>query len=111
MPAPTATSVIIAWTQPEFSLPVTVYFIIVTRIAEQALCSDTEVPDQTTTTQPDTTSTTLTGLQEFSNYRITIIANFNDQFGGSYSTSSSRDFTTPSAGKTLSRYNGVQSQH
>ena len=100
-PTPNASSVSIAWAQPEFSLPVTVYFVILTRIADQTLCPNFEEPYQTATTQSNTTFIVFAGLQEFSNYRVTIIANFNDQFGGSHTMSSSRDFTTLSAGQQI----------
>ena len=98
-PSATATSVTITWTQPEFSLPVTDYTITVTRRSTQTLCPSYEEPDQTATTQPDTVSTTISDLQEFSNYRVTVAANYN-AFDSTNSTVSSMDFTTLSAGKS-----------
>ena len=94
----TATSVTITWTQPEFSLPVTDYSITVTLRSTQTLCLSYKEQDQTTTTQPDNMSIILIGLQEFSNYRVTITANFN-QFGYTcLGSAASMDFTTTSAG-------------
>ena len=93
--SPTATSVTVNWTQPEHSRTVAVYFVTL-RIKDTTLCFDYTEPDQATTTQPDINSATFIGLQEYSTYTVTIIANF---VIVSYSMSSSRDFTTLMAGK------------
>ena len=96
-PSATATSVTITWTQPEFSATISDYTITVTRRSTQTLCPSFVEPDQTATTQPDTMSTSISGLQEFSNYRVTVTANF-DAFGMS-SRQHNVDFTTLSASK------------
>ena len=83
VPSPTATSVTITWTQPEFSLPVVGYTVTVTRVtgSGQALCPSFVEEDQSTTTSPSVTTTTFTGLQEFSSYIVRVTANFNPAFG------------------------------
>ena len=82
-PSPTATSVTITWTQPEFSLPVAGYTVTVTRVtgSGQVLCPSFVEEDQSTTTSPNVTTTTFTGLQEFSSYTVRVTANFNPAFG------------------------------
>ena len=82
-PSPTATSVTITWTQPEFSLPVAGYTVTVTRVtgSGQVLCPSFVEEDQLTTTSPSVTSTTFTGLQEFSSYTVRVTANFCPAFG------------------------------
>ena len=82
-PSPTATSVTITWIQPEFSLPVVGYIVTVTRHTEigQALCPLFAEEDQSTTTSPSVTTTTFTGLEEFSSYLVRVTANFSSAFG------------------------------
>ena len=81
--SPTATSVTITWTQPEFSLPVVGYTVTVTRVtgSGQALCPSFVEEDQSTTTSPSVTTTTFTGLQEFSSYTVRVTASFSPAFG------------------------------
>ena len=102
-PLPTATSVTITWTQPEFSLPVAGYTVTVTRHTEigQALCSLFVEEDQSTTTSPSVTTTTFTGLQEFNTYTIGVIANFHPSFGlpSALFAMGSEIFTTSSSGE------------
>ena len=92
----TATSVDISWTQPDFSLPVVEYRILLTRVTGngQALCTGSR-PAVTTTD----TSMSFTGLEEFSTYTVTITAKFNP-FGELILAMSSRSFTTLSVGKS-----------
>ena len=53
--------------------------------------------DHETVTQPNVTTATLNGLQEFSNYRVTVTAVY-DAFGVTRMASSNEGFTTLSAG-------------
>ena len=104
---PTATSVPINWTQPEFSLPVVGYTVTVTRFTgsnSQVLCPSFVEEDQSTTTSPGVTTTTFTGLQEFSIYSVRVTANFSLAFGlpGALMATGSVTFTTLSSGE----YNG-----
>ena len=87
-PSPTATSVTITWTQPEFSLPLVGYTVTVTRVtgSGQVLCPSFMEEDQSTTTSPSVTTTTFTGLQEFSSYTVRVTANFSQAFGISIPT-------------------------
>ena len=94
-PSPTATSVSIIWTQPEFSLPVLDYNVSLTRVIGSS-CPDSRSTVNTTATVTDT-SVEFTGLQEFSTYTVTVIARFN-AFGMITQTQTSMDFTTLSAG-------------
>ena len=75
--SPTATSVTINWTQPEFSLPVVGYTVKVTRVFEfgQVHCPSFE-NEQSTTTSPNVTTATVSDLQEFSSYLVTVLATF-----------------------------------
>ena len=100
----TATSVSITWTQPEFSLPVVGhgYTVTVTRVtgSGQVLCPSFVEEDQSTTTSPSVTTTTFTGLQEFSSYTVRVTANFSPAFGLSTPMAEeSLTFTTLSSGK------------
>ena len=100
--SPTATSVTITWTQPEFSLPVIGYTVTVTRVtgSGQVLCTSFVEEDQSTTTSPSVTTTTFTGLQEFSSYTVRVTANFTPAFGISAPMAEeSMTFTTLSSGK------------
>ena len=101
-PSPTATSVTITWTQPEFSLPVVGYTVTVTRHTEisQALCLSFQ-NEQSTTTSPTRTATTFIGLQEFSSYTVRVTANFSPAFGlpGALMATGSETFTTLSSGE------------
>ena len=75
------TSVTITWSQSEFGLPVAEYVITVTRLVNP-LCPLFEEGDiSTTITLPHITSATFTSLQEFTNYTITVSANFGSVFG------------------------------
>ena len=82
-PSPTAISVTITWTQPEFSLPVVGYTVTVTRVtgSSQVLCPSFVEEDQSTTTPPGVTTTTFTGLQEFSSYTVRVTASLSPAFG------------------------------
>ena len=75
--SPTATSVTITWTQPEFSLPVVGYTVTVTRlngVAETVRC--TQYNDSRHTVTNTRRSALFTDLQEFSNYTVTVTAMF-----------------------------------
>ena len=102
-PSPTATSVTITWTQPEFSLPVVGYTVTVIRVtgSGQALCPSFVEEDQSTMTSPSVTTTTFTGLQEFSSYTVRVTANFSPAFGlpGALMAAGSVIFTTLSSGE------------
>ena len=103
-PLPAATSVTIAWTQPEFSLPVVGYTVTVTRVtgSGQVLCSSFVEEDQSTTTSPSVTTTTFTGLQEFSSYTFRVTANFNPAFGlSSLIATGNMMFITLSSGENM----------
>ena len=103
IPSPTATSVTITWTQPEFSLPVVGYTITVTRVtgSGQVLCTSFVEEEQSTTTSPSVTTTTFTGLQEFSTYTIIVIATFTPAFGlpGALMAAGYETFNTSSSGE------------
>ena len=98
-----ATSVTIMWTQPQFSREVTSYTITVTPGTNQNQnnCPSFSEDDRIASTQPGVTTTTLAGLEEFREYRVTVLATFTSGFGLSNPTaeSSSMDFTTLSAGE------------
>ena len=103
-PSPTATSVIITWTQPEFSLPVAGYTVTVTRVtgSGQVLCPSFVEEDQSTTTSPSVTTTTFTGLQEFSSYTVRVTANFSPAFGlSSLIATGNMMFITLSSGENM----------
>ena len=104
-PSPTATSVTITWTQPEFeyNIPVVGYTVTVTRLnglAETVRCASYTESRQPVTTTSTVMSVQFTGLQEFSSYRVTVTAMFSATFGVTY-VSSSMEFSTLSAGKHL----------
>ena len=95
-----ATSVTITWTQPEFSLPVAQYTVQISRSSDQMFCPSFLEDDQSTTTSPSDRNTTFTGLQEFSQYNVTVTANFTPVFDlTSPVASGSIMFTTLSSGK------------
>ena len=106
-PSPTAKSVTITWTQPEFSLPVVGYTVTVTRlltvtrlngVAETVLCASYTDSRQPVTTTSTVMSVQFTDLQEFSSYRATVTAIFSASFEVT-PASSNLDFLTLSAGK------------
>ena len=94
---PTATSVTITWTQPEFSLPVLDYTVSLTRVtgSSQVLCPSVMDSRSPVTIVATVTSMEFTGLQEFSTYTVTVTARFNT----TVSQSPTMEFTTLSAGK------------
>ena len=100
----TATSVNITWIQPEFSLPVVGYKVTVTRVtgSGQVLCSSFVEEDQSTTS-PSVTTTTFTGLQEFSSYLVRVTATFSPAFDlpGALMAIGSVTFTTLSSGEYM----------
>ena len=98
-PSPTATSVSITWTQPEFSLPVLDYTVSLTRVtgSGQVLCPSVMDSRHPVTTMANITIMEFTDLQEFSTYTVTVTARFS-AFGLTLQTSTSMDFTTLSAG-------------
>ena len=108
-PSPTATSVTISWTQPEFSLPVVGYTVTVTRLnglAETVRCAsytDSRLPVTTIST---VMSARFTDLQEFSNYRATVTAMFSATFEVT-PASSNLEFMTLSAGMIKHNCDGV----
>ena len=88
---PSATSVTISWTRPEFSLPE--YSVSLTQVtgSEQALCP--LVMDYRTAVTTGS-SISFSGLEEFSTYSITVTATFNDDMGHFINTSGITNFTT-----------------
>ena len=72
IPSLTATSVTVSWTQPEFSLPVVQYTVSLTQVtgSGQVLCPSNS--DQRPAVITNSTSTSFTGLEEFSVYVVTI---------------------------------------
>ena len=102
-PSPTATSVTITWTQPEFSLPVVGYTVTVTRLnglAETVRCASYTESRLPVTTTSTVMSVRFTDLQEFSSYRATVTAMFSATFKAT-PASSNLEFTTLSAGINL----------
>ena len=95
----TSTSVIITWTQPEFSLPVISYRVSLSRVtgSGQALCTGYMDTRPSVTTMVGVTSMNYIDLQEFTKYNVTVTARFNITFSNSPKTVSMQ-FTTPSAG-------------
>ena len=97
-PSPTATSVTITWTQPDFRLPVIGYTVTVTRVtgSGQVLCPSSVEEKQSTTTSPSVTTTTFTGLQEFSSYtvRVRFRVTASGIFSFANTATGSRIFTT-----------------
>ena len=99
-PSPTATSVTITWTQPEFSHPVVGYTVTVTRInglAETVRCASYTESRLPVTTTSTVMSVQFTDLQEFSSYRATVTAMFSATFEVT-PASSNLELTTLSAG-------------
>ena len=81
--SPSATSVTITWTQPEFSLPVVGYTVTVTRLnglAETVRCASYTESRLPVTTTSTVMSVQFTDLQEFSSYRATVTAMFSATF-------------------------------
>ena len=96
-PSPTATSVTITWTQPEFSLPVVGYTVSVTRLnglAETVRCASYTESRLPVTTTSTVMSVQFTDLEEFSSYRATVTA----MFSMGIPASSFLELTTLSAG-------------
>ena len=95
-----ATSVTIMWTQPQFSREVTSYTITVTPGTNTGRCVDYDEDNRITSTQPGVTTTTL-AVEEFREYRVTVLATFTSGFGLANPTAeiSSMDFTTLGAGE------------
>ena len=101
-PSPTATSVTITWTQPEFSLPVTNYTVTVTQVrnSNQVLCRFFVEEDKSATTPSSIKNTTIIGLQAFSSYIVTVTADFRPAFSLPFPTGmKSCNIFTLSAGK------------
>ena len=101
-----ATSVTIMWTQPQFSREVTSYTITVSARDNTGMgrCSGVVEDDRITSTQPGVTTTMLADLEEFTEYRVTVLATFTSDFGLTNPTaeSSSTDFETLGAGEFAS---------
>ena len=97
---PTARSVIVSWTLPEFSLQVLEYRVVATRVAGSGLALCTPTMDTTSNATTTGNSMAFTGLEEFSTYTVTITATFN-AFGATPMAASSTEFTTLSAGTIL----------
>jgi glucosamine 6-phosphate synthetase-like amidotransferase/phosphosugar isomerase protein len=93
----TATSVTISWTQVEFSLPVTESTVSLRRVtgSGQVLCPGVEHTMPAITTSGNSAS--LTGLEEFSAYLVSVTAAFNVS-SSMHTSESNTSFTTPSAG-------------
>ena len=98
-----ATSVTIMWTQPQFSREVTSYTITVTPGTNENNCPSFSEDNSTASTQPGVTTTMLAGLEEFRQYRVTVLATFTSGFGMTNPTaeSSSMDFETLGTGEFL----------
>ena len=96
---PTARSVIVSWTLPEFSLQVLEYRVVATRVTGSGLALCTPTMD-TTSNVTTGSSMAFTGLEEFSTYTVTITATL-DAFGATAMAASSKEFTTLTAGMTL----------
>ena len=103
-----ATSVTIMWTQPQFSREVTGYTITVTPRDNTGIgrCSGFVEDDRIASTQPGVTTTTLAGLEEFREYRVTVLATFTSGFGLTNPTaeSISMDFETLGAGELAASF-------
>ena len=101
-----ATSVTISWSpQPaQFRLPVVEYTVSLTRVtgSGQVICTGVthSIPAVTTTD----TSMSITDLEEFSTYTVTVTTTFN-VFGSNMDVESEMTFTTPSAGMDTSSFN------
>ena len=91
------------WTQPQFSREVTSYTITVTARATTGTgrCSQVVEDDRIASTQPGVTTTILADLEEFRQYRVTVLATFTSGFGLTNPTaeSTSMNFETLSAGE------------
>ena len=101
--SPTATSVTITWTQPEFSLPVAGYTVTVTRLnglAETVRCASYTESRLPVTTTSTVMSVQFTDLQEFSSYRATVTAMFSATFEAT-PASSNLEFITLRAGMIM----------
>ena len=95
----TSTSADILWfpPPPEFLLPVAEYTVSLKRVtgSGQALC--TQVMDSRPAVTTTDTSMSLSDLEEFSTYTVTVTATFN-VFGSNMDVASDMMFTTPRAG-------------
>ena len=100
-----ATSVTIMWTQPQFSREVTSYTITVSARDNTGIgrCSAVVEDDRIASTHPGMTTTTL-AVEEFREYRVTVLATFTSGFGliNPTAESSSTDFETLGAGEFAS---------
>ena len=85
------TSVTITWTQPLQA--VVQYTVQISRSSNQIFCPSFVEDDQSTTTSPSVRNATFTGLQEFSQYNITVTP------ASTLIASGSISFTTLSSGK------------
>ena len=95
----TATSVVVVWTQPHFSLPVAEYTVTLSRVTDLGQLSCPSVADnRAPVTRKTTGSLQFIQLHEFSVYTVTVMANFNN----SVSSTNDVSFTTLSAGKIAS---------
>ena len=67
------------------------------------MCSEVTESDRVATTPPGVTTTTITGLEEFRNYTITVTATFSPGFrlNSPIEDSDTVDFSTPMASKCL----------
>ena len=57
------------------------YTVTVTLGDNTGNCAGVSEDDRVATTQPGVTTTTITGLEEFRNYRVTVTATFSPGFG------------------------------
>ena len=97
-PSPAARSVMITWTQPEFSREVTGYSITVAPGDNAGTCSFNE-ENRPASTQPNVLTTTFSDLEEFRNYVVTVVAGFSPGLGVSNPTAQvTMNFATPIAG-------------
>ena len=97
-----ATSVTIMWTQPQFSREVTSYTITVSARDNTGMerCSGYVEDDRIASTQPSVSTTMLAGLEEFREYRVTVLATFTSEFvTNPTAESSSMNFATLGAGE------------
>ena len=76
------------------------YNVTVTLGNNGGMCNGVSEDDRMVTTQPEVATTTITGLEEFRNYRVTITATFSSEFGltsPSVINSDTMNFTTAMA--------------
>ena len=101
----TATSVTISWSpQPaQFRLPVVEYTVSLTRVTGSGQAYCTQFMDSRPAVTTTATSMSFSGLEEFSNYTVTVTTTFN-VFGSNMPEVAEIMFTTSSAGMDISSF-------